>query len=107
MCDATQFGSEKHYMRGGRPGEYPRWTKDWKLPPLYDPFNFTAKRSEEKKARGLLCEINNGRAAMLAVFAFVSESKIPGSVPLLTGKISPYAGNYWAPFEANWHLVPQ
>ena len=33
--------------------------------------------------RGLLVEINNGRLAMLGIFGFLAESKIPGSVPAL------------------------
>ncbi|MCH2107479.1 MAG: DUF4442 domain-containing protein, partial [Planctomycetes bacterium] len=41
-----------------------------------------------KKARGLLAEINNGRLAMLGIMAFVAESKVPGSVPALEGKIA-------------------
>ena len=48
---------------------------------LYDPFGFAGKRSEEQKAKGLLAEINNGRAAMIGIMAFLAEQKIPGSVP--------------------------
>merc|ERR1711868_216071 len=102
------MGGNVHYTKGGKPGAYPNWlisNPEWKLPSLYDPFGFSKNRSEEKKARGLLCEINNGRAAMLAVAAFCAESKFPGAVPALSGKIAPYAGNYWAPFEANFHLI--
>ena len=33
------------------------------VPGLYDPFNFSAKRSEEAKARGREVEIKNGRLA--------------------------------------------
>merc|ERR1712060_198939 len=73
----------KHYMRGGKPGYFPK---------------FTAKLTEEQKAKKLVAETNNGRAAMLALFAFLSESKIPGSVPLLSGIIKPYDGDYMQPF---------
>ena len=52
-------------------------------------------------------EINNGRLAMLGIFAFLSESKIPGSVPALAGKIPAYAGDYMAPFESNFHTYLQ
>ena len=51
---------------------------------LWDPFGFTKKMSAEKKAKSLVAEINNGRLAMLGLMAFLSESKIPGSVPALT-----------------------
>jgi len=71
---------------------------------LFDPFGFSKKASPEKKARGLNVEINNGRLAMLAVFAFLSASKAPGSVPLLADKIPPYSGEYMVPFEGNFDL---
>ena len=51
---------------------------------LWDLFGFTKKMSAEKKAKSLVAEINNGRLAMLGLMAFLSESKIPGSVPALT-----------------------
>ena len=41
--------------------------------------------------------MNNGRAAMLGIIAFLSEAKIPGSVPLLTGVVQPYDGEVMAP----------
>ena len=79
---------EKHYMAGGRPGVFPSF-KAAPLPhpvplDLWDPFGFTKKMSDEKKAKSLVAEINNGRLAMLGLMAFLSESKIPGSVPALT-----------------------
>jgi len=42
---------------------------------------------------------------MLGIFGFLAESKVPGSVPLLVGKIPAYAGDYMAPFEANFHTM--
>ena len=39
------------------------------------------ERLPEKKERGRLIEINNGRLAMLGLFGFLAESKLPGSVP--------------------------
>jgi len=60
---------------------------------LYDPFNFSKNRSEEDKARGLVCEINNGRLAMLGIFGFLAEQTIPGSVPLLSEIVKPYNGD--------------
>jgi hypothetical protein len=67
---------------------------------LYDPFGFSKNRTPEQKERGLLVEINNGRAAMLGIMAFVSAASIDGSVPALDGKIAHYAGNVMAPFSA-------
>ena len=61
-------------------------------------------QTRRPRRRGLMAEINNGRAAMLAIFAFLSESKIPGSVPALSF-IKPYAGDYMIPFEGNFDLL--
>ena len=36
--------------------------------------------------------------------AFLSESKVPGSVPLLKGVVAPYAGEVMAPFFGDFHL---
>ena len=55
--------------------------------------------TEEEKARGRLVEINNGRLAMIGIMGFLAESKVPGSVPFLVGKIKPYAGEVMSPFE--------
>jgi len=95
-----EVNSEKHYMRGGKPGEFPDF--DSKIIPggslnLYDPFGIARKQTTEDKATGLIKELNNGRAAMLGIIAFVSEAKIPGSVPLLKGLIQPYDGEIMAP----------
>ena len=61
-------------------------------------------RTPEKKAKSLLAEINNGRLAMLGIMAFLAESKVPGSVPALAGKIAPYSGEVMAPFAASDNL---
>merc|ERR1712066_123013 len=104
---------QAHYMRGGKPGYYPTFdlgkpkegsTLGWGIPRpcpfnLFDPFNLSKNRSEEAKARGLVTEINNGRLAMLGIMGFVSEAKVPGSVPALTGIVKTYSGNVMAPFE--------
>jgi len=99
-----EFGG-KHYMRGGKPGEYPPF-KD--IPfhkahlnkfSLYDPFGIAAKDSPEKKASGLLKEINNGRLAMIGIMGFMAEAKVPGAVPALTGIVKPFAGDVMAPFS--------
>merc|ERR1712046_278785 len=105
-------GVRRHALHeGGKPGTYPPF-KD--IPfhaghmerfPLYDPFGIAAKDSPEKKAKGLLAEINNGRLAMIGIMGFVAESKVPGSVPALTGIVRPYDGDIMAPFSANFHIL--
>ena len=50
---------------------------------------------------GRLIEINNGRLAMIGLFGFLSESSLPGSVPLLKGIIPAYSGDVMAPFSEN------
>lgn len=97
--------SHKHYMRGGRPGDFPDFDT-YKLPhpvPLnfWDPVGLTKNITPEKSARGLKIEINNGRLAMLGIFGFLSEATIPGSVPALTGIVQPYSGEVMAPFTEN------
>ena len=94
-------------MKGGKPGAYPTFEGIPQLftpypgvtPSLYDPFNIAAKDSDEKKAKGLLAEINNGRLAMIGIMGFVAESKVPGSVPALDGLIKPFAGDVMAPLS--------
>jgi len=102
------LSGEKHYMRGGKPGFFPSIKKGGIPHPvpfdLFDPFGLSKNASPEKKAKGLLAEINNGRLAMLGIMAFVSESKVPGSVPTLAGKIAPYSGEVMAPFAASDNL---
>lgn len=95
-----EVNSEKHYMRGGKPGEFPKFESSI-IPggalDLYDPLRTARKQTPEQKANGLVKELNNGRAAMLGIIAFLSEAKIPGSVPLLTGVVQPYDGEVMAP----------
>jgi len=95
-----ECNSEKHYMSGGKPGEFPAF--DAKYIPgsalnLYDPFGWHKNRSEEDKAAGLVKEINNGRLAMLGIFGFVSEQKLDGAVPALKGVVPHYDGDVMAP----------
>jgi hypothetical protein len=99
-----------HYTNGRKPGEFPSFKGTYAMEAglapfdLYDPFGLSKNVSPEKKAMRLRTEINNGRLAMLGVFAFLSESKAPGAVPLLGGIIPPYNGDYMAPFEGNFSL---
>jgi len=97
---------QTHYMRGGKPGYMP--TFDMLPHPvpfnLFDPFQLSKGKSEEAKARGLKAEINNGRLAQIGIIAFLSEAKVPGSVPALSGLIKPYSGEVMAPFDANFHI---
>ena len=99
-------GDGAHYMRGGEPGSFKSF-KNLKVLPLdlYDPLGTMKKASAEKKARGRLVEINNGRLAMIGLFGFLAESKVPGSVPFLTQFGFPqYTGDVMAPFETNFHI---
>jgi len=54
-----------HYMRGGKPGAFPKLTENKGIPHpvplnLYDPFGWSANMDEATKERRLLMEINNG-----------------------------------------------
>jgi hypothetical protein len=93
-----------HHMAGGKPGQFPAFNTIlpnpfWPLP-LFDPFGFTADLSEEEKATKRLREIQNGRLAMIGLFSLISEARVPGSVPALSGLIKPYDGEVMAPFTA-------
>ena len=94
----SEFGGQ-HYMRGGRPGEYPEF-KDipvHKIPKLWDPLNLSKNLSPEAREKKLLAEINNGRLAMIGIMSFVCAAKVPGSIPALNGIIAPYSGDVMAP----------
>jgi hypothetical protein len=104
-CGGGGDNARKHYMRGGRPGDYPTFQNFRDdvhfVLDLYDPFGFSKKMSAEKKERRLLMEINNGRLAMLGIFGFLSADKVAGSVPSLNDIAIPYDGNVMAPFIAD------
>jgi len=100
---ALNNNGEAHYMRGGKPGFFPSFKGGIPHPvpfDLFDPFGFSAKKTEEQKAQGLVKEINNGRLAMLGIMGFMAESKVEGSVPGLSGIVKHYSGNVMAPFSA-------
>mmetsp|Transcript_4576 Transcript_4576/g.8911 ORF Transcript_4576/g.8911 Transcript_4576/m.8911 type:complete len:172 (-) Transcript_4576:257-772(-) len=98
----------KHYMRGGRPGDFPDFTSGPEGLPhpvpfnFYDPFRLSKNMTDEQKEKRLLVEINNGRLAMLGIIGFVSEQVVPGSVPGLTGVVPAYDGDVMAPFTTNY-----
>jgi len=70
------------------------------------PFGFSKGASAEKKAKGLLVEINNGRAAMIGIMGFVAAASVEGSVPALSGLIEHYDGEVMAPWSASDSSVP-
>ena len=90
-------------MLPGKPGYFPTFDQLPHPVPfnLFDPFKLSKNKTPEQKAKGLITEINNGRLAMIGIMAFLSESKVPGAVPALSGLIKPYAGEYMAPFTAD------
>jgi hypothetical protein len=126
---ARSPGQGGHYMRGGKPGYFPPFTRQ-RTPfikntdrgesglslledadgqtfiphpvplNLYDPFGFNSNKSDEWKANKLKIEINNGRLAMIGLMSLISEGAVPGSVPLLNGLI-PASGeiNVMSPFD--------
>jgi len=113
ICSESKYILEQsgnsHYMSGGKPGAFPSLKTVFPHPvpfDLFDPFGLSKNASPEKKAKGLQAEINNGRLAQLGIMAFVAESKVPGSVPALTGKIAPYSGEVMAPFAASDASLP-
>lgn len=93
-----------HYTNGGVPGYYPplKGNRPELVLDLYDPFNFFSRMGPEAKEAGLVKEINNGRLAMIGLFSFLAEARIPGSVPVLSGIIPPYNGNIMVPFEGDF-----
>ena len=99
-----------HYMKGGQPGYYPdiKGKNNGQIQiNLYDPFGFGFRdRPAEKRARGLKSEILNGRAAMIGIMGFMSEAKVPGSVPFLHGieGFPHYDGNVMIPFSSDFSL---
>jgi len=97
----------KHYMNGGKPGDFPDFTFGEEGIPhpvpfnFYDPFKLSKNMPEATKKRRLNAEINNGRLAMLGIISMLAAQKIPGSVPFLGDIVKPYDGEVMAPFTEN------
>ena len=79
-----------HYMMGRKPGMFPSFSDAYAegegyphpVPfDLFDPFGSLRKRmdTEEKRARGRLIEINNGRAAMMGIIGMMIHESLTGN----------------------------
>jgi len=99
-----EMDGQQHYVRGGKPGYYPKLKGKMPHPVplnLWDPFGQASKQTPEQKEKSLLAEVNNGRLAMLGIMGLVSSSKgliVPGLDSLPFPK---YAGEIMAPFSNN------
>jgi hypothetical protein len=102
-------GEVPHYTQpGGIPGYYPPLVgkRPEFLFNLYDPFNFFDEDTAEDKERGLNVELNNGRAAQLAIMAMLSTSKGAVVPPLDSIPGFPqYSGDVMIPFEGQLHVA--
>jgi len=111
--EIPQAGGEKHYMKGGKPGYYPPLKSAEQIPHpvpfnLFDPFGLSSNASAEKKERGLLAEINNGRLAMIGIFGFMSAAKgmvVPGLdfIPFYAGEPM----GFFSAVDSKLPLVPE
>jgi len=73
----SEWKIKPHYMReGGAPGNLKGLKSFW------DPAGFTSKLSAEKLERQRLCELKNGRLAMIGIASVLVANTVPGSIPL-------------------------
>jgi len=72
----SEWKIKPHYMAGGVPGNLKGLKSFW------DPVGLTSKMSAEKLERQRLCEIKNGRLAMLGITSVLIANQIPGSIPV-------------------------
>mmetsp|Transcript_41804 Transcript_41804/g.103892 ORF Transcript_41804/g.103892 Transcript_41804/m.103892 type:complete len:222 (-) Transcript_41804:427-1092(-) len=108
---ALAAAGQKHYWMGGKPGFYPSFEpfrKNFGHPvlDLFDPFGLSKNASPERKQKGLLAEINNGRLAMIGIMGFMAAASVEGSVPALSGLIAHYDGECMAPFSSTDTSLP-
>jgi len=73
----SEWKIKPHYMApGGAPGNLKGLKSFW------DPVGFTSGMSAAKLERQRLCEIKNGRLAMIGVASVLIANSIPGAIPL-------------------------
>jgi len=73
----SEWKIKPHYMSpGGKPGDLKGLKSFW------DPVGFTSKMDAAKLERQRLCEIKNGRLAMIGVISVLIANSIPGSIPV-------------------------
>lgn len=86
----SEWKIKPHYMApGGQPGNLKGLKSFW------DPVGLTSKMDAKKLERQRLCEIKNGRLAMIGMISVLIAPVIPGSIPL---PISFPAGGLALPF---------
>jgi len=72
----SEWKLKPHYMAGGKPGDLKGLKSFW------DPAGLTSKHDEKQLERQRLCELKNGRAAMIGVISVLIADSIPGAIPL-------------------------
>ncbi len=100
----------QHYMRGGKPGDYPDFPAKGTIPAtplgipnLYDPAGLSKKMTPEQKERRLLAEINNGRAAMVSE-PTTQQPRAPGLASRRSAlPLEPAPSRAMPPAPSDWH----